>query len=111
MHIFRVHGKKESLDLYGGHMDVGCCWLGANQYLIMLYITIFVLKLENFYDLEYNALELSTLARYLRSKMMIFTLKNGDFYARSNLECGHQCPACHIFRVQIKKESHDLWSP
>jgi hypothetical protein len=67
--------KRESLDLYGGRMDVGCYWLGVNQYLITLYITIFMLKLENFYDHEYNASELSMLARYLWSKLMIFTLK------------------------------------
>lgn len=51
-----------------------------------LYLTIFMVKLEDFYDHEYNARKLSTsfmLARYLRSKLNIFTLKSEDFYART----------------------------
>jgi hypothetical protein len=45
-----------------------------------------MLQLKNFYDNEYNALELlmcRTLARYLRSKLRTFMLKTEDFYART----------------------------
>jgi hypothetical protein len=42
-----------------------------------------MLKIENFFDHEYNASELSAslmLARYLRSKLRIFTLKTEEIY-------------------------------
>jgi hypothetical protein len=48
--------------------------------------TLYMLKLEDFYDHEYNASELLTslmLARYLWPKLRMFMLKVEDFYART----------------------------
>jgi hypothetical protein len=45
--------------------------------------TLYMLKLEDFYDDEYNTSELLMylrLARYLRSKPRMFMLKTKDFY-------------------------------
>jgi hypothetical protein len=47
-----------------------------------LYLSLFMLKFENFYEHKYNALVLSTsltLAWYLRSKLGSFTLETEDF--------------------------------
>jgi hypothetical protein len=61
-------------------MVVAWMWelLVGSELTFTLYLTLFMLKLANFYYREYNALELSislTLARYLRSKLRIFMLK------------------------------------
>jgi hypothetical protein len=45
-----------------------------------------MLRLEEFYDNEYNASELLTsltMARYLRLKLRMFTLKTEGFYAQT----------------------------
>jgi hypothetical protein len=60
-----------------------------------LCLTLFILKLVDFYYHEYNIRELSTsltLARYLQSKLMIFMLKTKDFYACT-------CSASQVYRM------------
>jgi hypothetical protein len=102
--------KRESLDLYGGRMDVGCYWLGVNQYLITLYITIFMLKLENFYDHEYNTSKLLTsltLSRYLRSKQRIFTLETEDFTLEP--EVLNNISYAIFSACSMKRDCLDLW--
>ena len=52
--------------LYGGRMDAVA--IGSSESTFTLYLTLFTLRLEEFYDYEYKASELSTsptLARYL----------------------------------------------
>jgi hypothetical protein len=71
----------------------------------MLYLTPFILKLEDFYDHLYNTSELSMslmLAPYLWSKLEIFTFKT-EIFLRSNLECVQKCMTCHIFVCTIKR--------
>jgi hypothetical protein len=65
----------------------------------MLYLTLFMLKLEDFYDQEYNTSELSTsitLAPYLWSILRILMLKNEEYYCLLRIKANYlDCCSCN----------------
>jgi hypothetical protein len=92
-------------------MDWGFCWEWINIY--AFYLTLIMIKLENFYDYKYNTLEVSTpltLALYLRLKLRDFTLKSKGFYARtwSTSKWKEKSHACvwHNFWICYKNRNH-----
>jgi hypothetical protein len=76
----------------------------------IIYITLFTLKLENFYDHEYNTSKLLTsltLSRYLRSKQRIFTLETEDFTLEP--EVLNNISYAIFSACSMKRDCLDLW--
>jgi hypothetical protein len=87
-----------------------------DEYVVSRVTLVFLRESHLRYICHYFMRKLDDFYQHL-SLWLYFTVKTEDFYAhnwrflRSNLDCVHQWNTCHIFRVQIKKESRDLWCP